>query len=49
MINNIKKKKIDDSQEFENENQTSITKSIKKTSKKKRKDNRTQTENFEKT
>lgn len=34
MINNIKKKKIDDSQEFENENQTSITKSIKKTSNK---------------
>lgn len=34
MINDIKKKKIDDSQEFENEKQTSITKNIKKTSNK---------------
>lgn len=34
MINNIKKKKIDDSREFENEKKTSITKSIKKSSNK---------------
>lgn len=34
MINDIKKKKIDDSQEFENEKQTSITKNVKKTSNK---------------
>lgn len=34
MINDIKKKKIDDSQEFENVKQTSITKNIKKTSNK---------------
>lgn len=33
MINDIKKKKIDDS-EFENEKQTSITKNVKKTSNK---------------
>lgn len=34
MINNIKKKKIDDPREFENEKKTSITKNIKKTSNK---------------
>lgn len=34
MINNIKKKKIDDPREFESEKKTSITKNIKKTSNK---------------